>query len=422
MDIAEVLGTEISDSRKINRKSSNDRVTDDPLQGASMTEAVVDGRVVWVVTDSSWTLDDHVWDSASKTCCKEEEVASTASMGESQKERLNSMSSKSSSVNREYTQAFRTKSYVEMCTKVQSQIGRASIGRSVPSHPPCADSCSMANLSESLLEPGQETLATMIKTLNFHRLVVDFFEVSSNSCDVCELLLLGIHKIRTNYQRIRRAIKLAKLVFEDATHVDEQNHLICRELSAFAALTSPLFAIARVQFPGMHDTYVALLHELTSKRKQMLRRMKLARAFKKVGGLGLIVSCSTGMCNRKGKSIRPSSYPEKSSSAEGICAQLDVTAKGVYILTNDMDTVSRLAGRLQDEVEHGRSRAGMAVRNYATKGEIMREVVYEFFDAHNARFLEQLEELEEHIYLCLVTMNRSRMLVVEEILTSQSMS
>ncbi|KAK3424948.1 hypothetical protein EUGRSUZ_F01683 [Eucalyptus grandis] len=355
--------------------------------------------------------------------------------GESQRERLNGMSSKPSSVNGEYTQAFRTKSYVEMYAKVQSHIGRTSIGRSLPLLPPSADAHSMAHLSEWLLEPGQETLTNMIKTLNFHGLLVDYFQMSSYACDVCELLLRGIYQIRTNYQRIRRATKLAKLVFEDASHADEQSHLICRELSAFASLTNPLFAIAVVQFPGMHDNHMALFHELTSKRKQMRRRMKLARACKRVGGLGLVVSsavisatalvlasCSTGMCNRKGKSIRSPSYPEKSSSTQAVCAQLDVTAKGVYILANDMDTVSTFAGRLHDDVEHGRSRSRMVVRNYAKTGNMVREVVNEFFDAHNARFLQQVEELEKHIYLCLLTMNRSRRLVVEEILTSQSTS
>ncbi|KAL3734300.1 hypothetical protein ACJRO7_023621 [Eucalyptus globulus] len=350
---------------------------------------------------------------------------------ESQKERLNSMSSKPSSVNGEYTQAFRTKSYAEMYAKVQSHIERTSTGRSLSSLPPSTDAQSMGYLSESLLEPGQETLANMIKTLNFHGLLVDYFQVSSDACDVCELLLRGIYQIRTNYQRIRRATELAKLVFEDASHADEQSRLICQELSAFASLTNPLFAIAVVQFPGMHDNHMVLFHELTSKCKQMRRRMKLARACKRVGGIGLMVSsavisatalvlasCSAGMCIGKGKSIGSPSHPEKSSSTQAVCAQLDVTAKGVYILTNDMDSVSTLAGRLHNEVEHGRSRARMVVRNYAKTGNMVREVVNEFFDAHNARFLERVEELEKHIYLCLLTVNRSRGLVVEEILTS----
>ncbi|XP_056177388.1 UPF0496 protein At1g20180-like [Syzygium oleosum] len=369
--------------------------------------------------------------------------------GESQKERLNSLSNKSSIVNREYTQAFRTKSYAELCTKVQSQIGRTSIDRSLSSSSLSDTAHCMVRLSESLLEPGWETLENMIKTLNIHHLLLDYFQASSDACDVCELLLRGIHQTRTNYHSIGRAIKLAEMVFEDASHVEEQNHLICRELSAFASLTNPLLAITWVQFQGMHDNYMALFHELTTKHKKMRRRMKLARACKRVGGLGLIVSycvitaavlvlaihsvvgmlavlglaasCCVGMCNRKGKSIRSSTYLEKSSSTEGVCAPLDVAAKGVFILINDLDTVSRLAWRSHDDVEHGRWRAGMAVRNYTRMGEIMWEVVKEFH-VHTACFLEQLEELEEHIYLCLVTMNRSRRLVVEEILISHSIS
>ncbi|KAL3734299.1 hypothetical protein ACJRO7_023620 [Eucalyptus globulus] len=317
--------------------------------------------------------------------------------GESQEERLNSLSSKSSIVNREFTQAFRTRSYVEMCTKVQSQIGRTSINRSLslPSLPDAAH-C-MAHLSESLPEPGRETLVNMINTLNTHHLLVNYFQASSDACDMCELLLWGIHQTCANCQSIGRAIKLAEMVFEGASH-------------------------------GMRNNYLALFHALMSKHKKMRRRMKLARPCRRVGGLGLIVSssaiaaaalvlaidsiigilamlwlaasCCVRVCNRKGKCISLSSYLEKSSSTERACAPLDVAAKGVYALINDLDTVSR---------------AGMAVRNYTRMGEIMREVVKEFH-VHTACFLEHLEELEEHIYLCLVTMNRSRSLVVEEIL------
>ncbi|KAF8022671.1 hypothetical protein BT93_F0248 [Corymbia citriodora subsp. variegata] len=344
------------------------------------------------------------------------------------------MSSKSSSVNQEYTQALRSKSYEDMCTKVQSQIERTSIRRTLSSPSPSTHARRIVHLSESLLEPGQETLTNMIKALNFHHLLVGYFKASSEACDMCELLLRGIYQTRTNYQRVRRAIKLAKLVFEDPSHAEEQSRLICQELSAFALLTNPLSAIAQVQLPRLHANHAALFRELMSKRRQLRRRMKLARACKRVRGLGLIVSsglisttslvlksCRIGVCNRKAKSIRSSSYPEKSSSTEGVSAQLNVAAKGVFILINDMDTVSRWVARLHDEVEHGRSRAGMVMMNYTKKGEIAREVVKEF-DVHNACFLGQLEELEEHIYLCLLTMNRSRRLVVEEILISQSLS
>jgi len=92
----------------------------------------------------------------------------------------------------------------------------------------------MAHLSESLPEPGRETLVNMINTLNTHHLLVNYFQASSDACDMCELLLWGIHQTCANCQSIGRAIKLAEMVFEGASHVEEQNYLIHRELSAFA--------------------------------------------------------------------------------------------------------------------------------------------------------------------------------------------
>ncbi|KAL3734297.1 hypothetical protein ACJRO7_023618 [Eucalyptus globulus] len=195
------------------------------------------------------------------------------------------LSSKSSIINREYKQAFKTRSY----------IGRTRINRSLLLPSLSNSAYCMAHLSESLLEPELETLSNMIKTFNIHHLLGDYFQASF------------IHQTRTSNQSIRRAIKLAEMVYEDASHVEEQNHLICRELSVFTSLTNPLSAITSVQFQGMHNNY-------------------------------------------------------------------------------------------------------LAVRNYIRMGEMMWEVVKEF------------HELEEHIHFCLVTMNKPRRLVVEDILISQSMS
>jgi hypothetical protein len=49
------------------------------------------------------------------------------------------------------------------------------------------------------------------------------------------------------------------------------------------------------------------------------------------------------------------------------------------------------------------------------KREILKEVVREFH-ANESSFLEQIEELEEHIYLCFLTINRSSRLVFQEII------
>lgn len=71
--------------------------------------------------------------------------------------------------------------------------------------------------------------------------------------------------------------------------------------------------------------------------------------------------------------------------------------------------------RLFDEVEHRKALADMCVRN--KKPELLKEVVKEFH-THDLCYLEQLEELEQHIYLCFHTINRSRKLVMDEIMVA----
>ena len=101
-----------------------------------------------------------------------------------------------------------------------------------------------------------------------------------------------------------------------------------------------------------------------------------------------------------------------SCSLERLGAQLDAAAKGIYYLVKDFDTMSRLVNRLYVEVEHSKSIVDICVRNGGS--EMLMEVVKEFH-VHDSFFLEQLEELEDHIYLCLLSIKRSRMHVVQEI-------
>lgn len=96
----------------------------------------------------------------------------------------------------------------------------------------------------------------------------------------------------------------------------------------------------------------------------------------------------------------------------GMEAQLDAAAKGVYILINDFDTMSRLVERLHDEMEHRKFVAGICVRKGNKKA--LKEVVTEF-QMQELGFLEQLEELEKQIYLCFLDINRSRRLLIQEL-------
>lgn len=352
----------------------------------------------------------------------------------SQMESANSLSSKSS-VNEEYMKAFRTKSYIEILEKVQGQLGRTSIARlssasSLPLY---------VHLSQYLLEPRQETLSDMIKDMNLHHLLIDYFEASLEACKTSELILQSIHQTRANYRKIKRVIKLSRRVHDCEDYSDKQSQAILRELAAFALLKNPLSNIGPAHFRDIREGNMALFRRLTSKRRRTKRRARCRKIWKKAAGISLVLSqsallilllifalhsmvgivaappllaCSLGLST---KEMKMSCGGRKTRLLERLGDQLDVAAKGMYILINDFDTMSRQVKRLNDEVEHHKDVADMCIKN--GKYEILKEVVREFH-VNEPSFLEQLQELEEHVYLCFLTINRSRRLVVQEIMAA----
>lgn len=91
---------------------------------------------------------------------------------------------------------------------------------------------------------------------------------------------------------------------------------------------------------------------------------------------------------------------------------MDMAVKGAYIVERDFDTISRMVQRAHDEIEHGRNMVRMVLEERRRK--LVREVAREVVEG-DEEFMEQLEELEEHVYLCMITINRSRRLVAQEI-------
>ncbi|XP_022769229.1 UPF0496 protein At1g20180-like [Durio zibethinus] len=343
----------------------------------------------------------------------------------------------SNDVNEEYKEAFRTKSYVDMWSQVHGQMEITSFDR-LPSSSSTLNY--HINLSNYLLKPRQETL-DKIGTLNFHHLLLDYFEAGLEACHLCELLLRSIYQTRVYYQKIRRVIKINKRMQDFS---DEQCGVLLKEMARFALLKNPLSIISPVQFRKIHDTNLDLFRKLTSKREKVKREAKSKRMPKQIGSLCLVISHTTlviallvlafhsmigvlaapGLAAwffgvRKKRKSRPSSHQLglKTSLLERLGAQLDISAKGIYILINDFDTISRLVWRLHDEIEHRKAMASMCIRN--GKMEVLKEVVRELC-MHDSSFQEQLKELEEHTKLCFHTINRSRGLVIQEIIDAQT--
>lgn len=100
---------------------------------------------------------------------------------------------------------------------------------------------------------------------------------------------------------------------------------------------------------------------------------------------------------------------------ERVAAELDAAARGVFTTINDLATMSRIVERLEDEIEHRRYVADVCVRK--GKNETLKEVVRKF-EMQECCFVEELEELEKQIYLCFLDINRSRKLLVGEMVSN----
>ncbi|KAF6173279.1 hypothetical protein GIB67_026974 [Kingdonia uniflora] len=344
-------------------------------------------------------------------------MTSRTGVGDKNREEVNNLGNKFS-VNDEYDQAFRTKSYIDIWSKVQGELGTSHRD--------------YYHLSRYLIEPKQEFLMQM----DLHPLLIDYFKLSLEACNVCGLLLQCIDQTRVNYCIIQSVIKLAKRVPPDD---NDQCGIIFRELVSFGKLNNPFSCSTStgMDFEAViHHRYGMLLNQLIRSRDKNVKKAKIIHFLKMAYGAGLVVACVALVCVTLVLSIHGlvgivaapaiiSCFPfgffkgrkrmnsEAKSLRKKLISQLDAAAKGIYTVKRDFDTMSRLIMRLNNEIDHHKAIAWLCVRN--KKSYMLKEVVREF-QTHESRFLKQLGELEEHVYLCFVTINRARRLVIHEIM------
>ncbi|MCD9560051.1 hypothetical protein HAX54_018481 [Datura stramonium] len=330
-----------------------------------------------------------------------------------------------SNVNEEYVETLRTKSYVEMYNKVQGHMEGGKLGDDNK-----LSSSSSLQLDTNLCE---EALSEIPESCQFHPLIVNYFDITLEACRICELLLQNVQQTRANYRKIRKAIRLMKM---------EQDSRHCyRELASFASLNNSFSVVNQVQILDTREGHYLLLQKLSSQFRRVNRRMKFFKSCKRVFGVGIaigytglmiallvlvvhsmvcivaapgLIACSYKLLKKR---LKVDKKAVSSSSPETLIAQLDVAAKGVYILINDFDTMSRLVSRLYDEIEHNRSVADMCARK--KNADMLKEAIRNYSINKNC-FMEQLKELEEHVCLCFLTINRSRRMVLQEMVQQMS--
>ncbi|KAG4130941.1 hypothetical protein ERO13_D09G176300v2 [Gossypium hirsutum] len=326
-------------------------------------------------------------------------------------------------VREEYANAFRTESYNEFWARVLS-VSHLDFATCISP----MDSTTAARLpsyrlfAEHLLDPDQPSV-TGILTLTQNRpktrtLLSDYFSQTANASLLCDLLLKDIDRTRVKYRSFRAAFQALEIGNEIS------GILTCLfEFSNSTNLFQPT-APSSSKVSMIQAGCCELLKRLESSRDKVRSKLIMSNL---QHGSGLFLVALTASLTIIVAShalaflvatpglVAISLELASTRRLARESAQLDAAAKGTYILNRDLDTISRLVARLNDELEDMCAMvkfwlAGGEDRLQAS-GEVARQL-----KKNDANFTQQLDELEEHLYLCFMTINRARNLVVKEIL------
>ncbi|XP_055835068.1 UPF0496 protein At1g20180-like [Solanum dulcamara] len=339
---------------------------------------------------------------------------------------------RSLNVNEEYLGALRTKSYGDFFTKAQLLVNEPSS--------PNSQLCHMNNFSEFLLDPSQgiinsilETTIFPVKKYDLKSLLTNYFNISAEASKFCSHILKSISQVQSHYDFIQQVLDS----IDNCSNFDQFGDLIL-ELRSFIIHNNPFSDLKKQDFTRINNEYSSVLQCLKSKKKRVVRKIKLIKYVNKTSGVcvtaacglvvvaALVLAAHTFAAIVMGPAIL--SLPLKPLRKKimsfrflkcgflrKVGDQLDVATKGIYILNRDFDMISRLVTRLHDEIDHNKEiiRLCLDKREDRFSLQVLKEL-----KKSNIGFKKQVEELEEHVYLCLLTINRARALVIKEIAKS----
>ncbi|XP_078448252.1 putative UPF0496 protein 2 [Wolffia australiana] len=289
------------------------------------------------------------------------------------------------------------------------------------SSPPSSPFFCYSSLPEHLLAPhDQDALSAAVPQPDLHNLFADYFNASVEACNVCASLLWSIEQLRRERTSLQRMLN----PFPET-----------RDLSFLVQLRNPLVPLKTVHLQRMLDLYQSLIDRLIEARNGVLRRKRILGVVKRASGFVLVVACgalaaavvvlATHAAAIVAMAGVPALFfwarrrrrPWRPRQLARLAAQLDLAARGAYIMNRDMETISRMVTRLHDEVEHEKGVLRLFLRS--RESSVLEEAA-ESGGAACGGIAGQLDELEEHVYWCLLTIKRTRELVVREVMSPGS--
>ncbi|CAL0300706.1 unnamed protein product [Lupinus luteus] len=328
----------------------------------------------------------------------------------------------------EYANAFRTESYLDFWTRVLacSNVINNNNHNSFPTESTTSTRLPSYRLfAEHLLDPDQPTVTRILSQAHFqpiiHSLLFDYFSHTANAFLLCSHLLKDIQSLRLKFHNLNTILQ--------TNHIPNNFSSIFSHLTEFSNFLNP-FARSSL-FPSQVRLAQCQCSEL-QKRLESIRdkaqaKLKLITRLKCGSGcfvvaitssLIMIVVITHGLAwlvAMPGLVTATSMNMTFEKKLVRVTAQLDAAAKGTYILNKDLETTSRLVARLNDEVEHIRTTMKFWLERKHDRVQADGEVAL-LMKKNQCNFGDQLDELEEHLYLCFMTINRARDLVLKEII------
>ncbi|KAJ8771423.1 hypothetical protein K2173_026600 [Erythroxylum novogranatense] len=323
-------------------------------------------------------------------------------------------------VREEYANAFRTESYIEFWTRVVA-LSDTNVTSSYKSP---VDSTTAARLPsyrlfvEHLLDPDQPTVTRTLKLLHIpdtiHSLLSEYFLQTSHASLLFGSLLKEIDHVRIKYRSFETSVQLHE---SDPFWVLSE---FANSLNPFGQSSSSQIRVVEIQAQCSK-----LLKQLESTRHRTKAKLNLKSKLKHGSAIFLVALTASLVIIVTTHALAllvatPSlvAFSLDSASIKSLArvwSQLDAAAKGTYILSRDLETISRIVDRINHEMEHMKDTVRFWVQRgedcvQAGAGEVMRRM------KQDCEFSQQLDELEEHLYLCFMTINRARNLVLKEIL------
>ncbi|XP_062185962.1 putative UPF0496 protein 2 [Phragmites australis] len=299
---------------------------------------------------------------------------------------------------------------------------------------------------EALLETQQDLIPPVLQNVMMHRrtpseielALAGYFDASAEASEMCRQLLRNIKSTQSNYQSMDSF--LASM--SDSTASTSASAPLALKPS-FAFRSNPFGATTRSNFRQIHGKYSSILQSIKSSHRKVARKLKIVKAVKKLGRTCLVVACGAAAAAAIGAAAHLLFFGLLvGSAAAGLCPialkrrlvtaertkkkrssktrslmrlreQLDTAAKGTYVLGRDFDTVSHLVARLSDGIERENAMARRCAERAGDRSSVHEMVSELRRSCSSSRRLA--EELEEHVCLCLATIHRARVLVIQEI-------